>query len=294
MHSTFPSNLDVSSLSAQLKKDGYLVLEKVLSQDTIDALMNQAATLVESFDAESHRSIFSTKDQSDNTNDYHLNSASNISFFFEEDAFDENGKLRQAKSLSINKIGHALHDVDEVFSNFCRSDLIKKTVQEIIGISSPSFVQSMYIYKQPRIGGDVTIHQDNWFIHTTPLTCYGLWFSLEEATTENGCLYVIPGSHKEHPCQKRFQRTGNTVAFDVPAMEHPPKDEEFIAVPVPAGTMVLLDGGLLHRSFPNTSPKSRQAFTVHVVDSEAEYSSDNWLQRPDMPFVGFENPYLTK
>ena len=40
--------------------------------------------------------------------------------------------------------------------------------------------------------------------------------------------------------------------------------------------MIILDGGLLHKSYPNTSNKSRQAFTLHIVDSKATYSSDNW------------------
>lgn len=83
-----------------------------------------------------------------------------------------------------------------MFNNFCRSNDIQDIVKNIINIESPLLIQSMYIFKQPRIGGEVSTHQDNWFIHTNPLSCYGLWFALEDATTENGCLWAIPGSHK--------------------------------------------------------------------------------------------------
>ncbi len=52
-----------------------------------------------------HARVTCTK-QASTTDDYFLESANNISFFFEENAFQEDGKLRQDKALSINKIGH--------------------------------------------------------------------------------------------------------------------------------------------------------------------------------------------
>ena len=85
----------------------------------------------------------------------------------------------------------------------------------------------------------VTPHQDNWFIHSDPLSCYGIWFAIEDATLDNGCLWAVPGSHKEHPCQKRFIRTGNKVSFDVDKMEFPPRDDEYVSLPVPKGNYFL-------------------------------------------------------
>lgn len=58
--------------------------------------------------------------------------------------------------------------------------------------------------------------QDNAFILTDPEpTCLGFWFALDDATIENGCLWALPGSHKEYPVNKRFVRTGdeNRVGF---------------------------------------------------------------------------------
>lgn len=285
---------NTNELSHKLQEQGFLVLEKVVPDSVLQQLKDQAAHLMSDFDPASHRSIFTTKDQADNSNDYFLDSASKISFFFEADAWDEEGNLRQAKELSINKIGHALHDLDPVFSDFCRSDLLKSVIQQIIGIEAPHLVQSMYIFKQPRIGGEVGVHQDNWFLLSNPLSCYGLWFALEDSTLENGCLWAVPGSHKEHPCQKHFERKGKEVSFDRQQMEHPAPDEAYVSVPVPKGSLIVLHGGLLHKSYANLSGESRQAFTFHIVDSASEWASSNWLQRPDMPFCGFDNPYLTR
>ena len=62
-------------------------------------------------------------------------------------------------------------------------------------------------------------------------------------------------------------------------------------VPIEAkkGTVVVLDGLLPHWSGPNTSSRSRHAFTLHLIEASAEYPKDNWLQRSDdMPLRGFE------
>jgi len=50
----------------------------------------------------------------------------------------------------------------------------------------------MYIFKQPNIGGEVTCHQDSTFIYNDPVAIAGLWFALEDATLENGCLWLFP------------------------------------------------------------------------------------------------------
>jgi hypothetical protein len=52
-------------------------------------------------------------------------------------------------------------------------------------------VQSMYIFKQPRIGGPVDAHQDSTFLYTTPQSVTGFWWAVEDATLNNGCLYVL-------------------------------------------------------------------------------------------------------
>jgi phytanoyl-CoA hydroxylase len=95
------------------------------------------------------------------TNQYFLDSASNISFFFEEDSFDADGHLVQDKALSINKCGHALHDLDPVFRKFSRSEKME-CIYRSLGFQLPLPVQSMYIFKQPKIGGQVVPHQDRY------------------------------------------------------------------------------------------------------------------------------------
>ena len=65
-----------------------------------------------------------------------------------------------------------------------------------IGIVDPLAVQSMYIFKQPRIGGEVSCHQVATFLYTEPTSVVGFWFAIEDATLDNGCLWAQPGGHR--------------------------------------------------------------------------------------------------
>jgi len=98
-----------------------------------------------------------------------------------------------------NLMRTALHDLDPVFSKFSRQKKCKDVLDQL-GLHDPLLVQSMYIFKQPHTGGEVVPHQDSTFIHSEPLTCHGIWFAIDDATTENGCMYMLPGSHKGNSC----------------------------------------------------------------------------------------------
>src|SRR6185503_10045863 len=130
------------------KDRGYLVLEGFASESECDGLRARAEQLVQEFDPSEVVSIFSTHEQSRLTDEYFLTSGDKIRFFFEENAFNADGTLRYEKEKSINKIGHALHDLDPLFNRFSRSKKIRE-VASAIGLENPLLVQSMYVFKQP-------------------------------------------------------------------------------------------------------------------------------------------------
>ena len=194
-------------LNAQQRKDferdGVLVIEGFADPAACRALIRRSHELLEEFEPESI-SVFTTHEQTRTSDDYFLDSGDKVRFFFEEDAFAADGSLKQAKELSINKIGHALHDLDPLFDDFSRTPELAEVASDV-GFDDPRLLQSMYIFKQPSIGGEVTCHQDSTFLYTDPLTCVGFWFALEDATLENGCLWAEPGGHRG-PLRKRFRR----------------------------------------------------------------------------------------
>jgi phytanoyl-CoA hydroxylase len=243
--------------------------------------------MVEQFEPGTITSIFSTHEQSRLADDYFLGSGDKVRFFFEENAFLKDGTLKQSKEKSINKIGHALHDLDPVFNAFSRTSQLRELVSDL-GIKRPLLLQSMYIFKQPKIGGEVTCHQDSTFLYTEPQDIAGLWFALEDATLENGCLWAIPGGHKLG-LKSRWVRDGaGGMKFDVFDSSPFPEDE-LVPLEVGKGSLILLNGLLPHKSLANRSEKSRHAYTLHAISAESRYPADNWLQRsPNMPLRGFD------
>ena len=258
---------------------GYAVLPDFKSPGEIADLRAAAAAIVEAFSPPPRPPVFTTQEQSRAVDDYFLDSANEIRCFFEEESFDKDGQLKQAKALSINKIGHAMHDLHPVFSAFSRGPALAQAAQRI-GLRQPRIWQSMYIFKQPGIGGEVRWHQDASFFQTTPETVTTFWFALEDATRDNGCLWVQAGGHRG-PLRERFVRKGREVSMQtLDSTPWPLEDPSAVALEVKAGTLVIFHGLLPHYSAANRSPVSRHAYTLHVTDAEAAYASGNWLQRP--------------
>ncbi|KDO33791.1 hypothetical protein SPRG_01670 [Saprolegnia parasitica CBS 223.65] len=277
-------------LSAEQKAfydaNGYLHIENALSHETCDTLRARA-----------DHHLSHSKHQTRYSDAYFLSSGPRIHCFFEEDAVDDDGNVTVPLPLAINKIGHNLHSLDPAFRDVSFSPSVKGILQSL-GYVAPVVPQSMYIFKQPSIGGEVGAHQDGTYLYTEPQSVIGLWWALEDCTTSNGCLYGVPGSHLTTPVLQHFKRTTpfdgeeDFSKSDGPLLETVPatKPEFDLTCGTPIltkkGDLVLLHSSFVHYSHANTSDKSRHAYSIHVVEShETEYPKVNWLQFPkDMPF----------
>jgi phytanoyl-CoA hydroxylase len=165
-------------------------------------------------------------------------------------------------------------------------------------------VQSMYIFKNPRIGGSVMAHTDNTYITTEPkLTCRGIWFSLDDAMLKNSCLFAIPGSHKRKTDFFFKRKYGDEIVekegekpqkkceliYEPENMPDYPDMDKAVSLEVKRGSIVLIHGDLVHFSNHNSSEHQRHAYSLHLVESRgAKWSKTNWLQRDnDLQFKLF-------
>lgn len=291
MHTASPAAVTADDTAAW-ERDGFLVVTGAFTTDQCQAVMDRAGEIVAAA-ADHPVSVFSTHEQTRTSDEWFLSSGDAVRCFFEEEALTPDGELTVPLEQSINKVGHAQHDLDDVYDAFSRAPVMARTA-DALGVEDPLLVQAMHIFKQPRIGGEVTCHQDATFLPTEPQSVVGLWVALEDATLDNGCLWAEPGGHRS-PLRRRFVRAGSTdadgtafVDLDPTPLPAPGPDGRLVPLEVTAGTLVALHGRLPRWSGPNRSGRSRQAYSVHVVDGTAAWPADGWLQRPaDLPFRGF-------
>ena len=272
------------------ERDGFVVLPGFVPPDRVESLRHRIDDLVAGYASQGlpdgAATGSSTTEQTHAQDNWFLTSADVIRPFFENGAFDADGHLVAPMDRALNKMGHALHDLDPAFDQFSRTTDLASLVAEL-GVTDPLLLQSMVIFKPPRIGGEVVCHCDHSFLWTDPQTVVGLWFALDDATVANGCMWAIPGGHVGGARTRfRLDGTGGTTT-DV--LDPTPYDHgDLVPVEAEAGTLVAFHGCLPHWSGANTSDRPRLAYTLHVIDGTAHYRADNWLQRgADLPLRGF-------
>ncbi len=272
------------------ERDGFVTLPGFVAPDQIESLRRRINDLVDGYASQGlpagATTVFSTTEQTHAQDEWFLTSADVIRPFFEDGAFDAEGNLIVPIDRALNKMGHALHDLDPVFDRFSRTADLASLVAEL-GVADPLLLQSMVIFKPPRIGGEVVCHCDHSFLWTDPQTVIGLWFALDDATVANGCMWAIPGGHVGG-ARTRFRLDGSggttTDILDPTPYNH----GDLVPMEAEAGTLIAFHGCLPHWSGANTSHRPRLAYTLHVIDGMAHYRADNWLQRgADLPLRGF-------
>ena len=166
---------------------------------------------------------------------------------------------------------HKIHHVSCYCPEFLARVRDRRLTDPIVDLLGPDILglNNLYIWKAPKIGLGFPWHQDKWYFnhqYRTEMTV-GTWTAIDTADIDNGCLYVIPGSHKygilKHEDLEGSQQNEFKIARDA-------KDEDGVAVEVPPGTVVWFNNQLLHKSTDNHSGRFRRCNVAHYIGANAE------------------------
>ena len=191
---------------------------------------------------------------------------------FPETNIDQNALVRDGKAEATGI--HAMHKIHHVSCyrpEFLARVRDPRLTDPIVDILGPDLLglNNLYIWKAPKIGLGFPWHQDKWsFNHQykTGMTV-ATWTAIDSADEANGCLYVIPGSHKqgvrdhddlEGSQQNEFKRARGA------------RDADGIPVEVPAGSVIWFNSQVLHKSTDNHSDRFRRANVAHYISATAE------------------------
>lgn len=242
---------------AQWQRDGYVVREGVFTAEENDRLRQVAEDV-----AEGRRRMPSP----------HVN----------RNALVEDGKVAREGIRAMHKIHHPSCYLPE-FLQRVRDPRLTDPLVDLLGPDLLG-INNLFIWKAPEIGLGFPWHQDKFYFgkrfrtHTT----VGTWTAVDAADEENGCLYVIPGSHRrdivEHDELAGSQQSEFRLARGV-------DDAEGIAVPAPPGAVIWFHSHLLHKSTDNHSARFRRSYVAHYLSAQAEWMNPDRSARRGQPIM---------
>jgi ectoine hydroxylase-related dioxygenase (phytanoyl-CoA dioxygenase family) len=239
--------MDIDSMRAAWQEDGYFFLRSLIAPSRIDAILTEVVETIRSNPPASH--------------------VGEVSYFSGSDylIFPEvrpspaavNPEDRVAKVFSCHMSG-ASREIAE-------HPEIVAVVTELLGRSDIDCFQSQFILKNPGVIGQPW-HQDAYYFRFDRQPQVGVWLALGEATLENGCLWVTPGSHRDlrvfhHVPDRRpaavqayMEIVDQDVSNQVPAVMHP-------------GDVLFFHSYLMHRSTDNVADTRRAAMVYHYAEA---------------------------
>jgi len=159
-----------------------------------------------------------------------------------------------------------MHRWDDVSLRWMLDARLNAVMTTLLG-NEPYAVQTMLYFKPAGARGQA-LHQDNFYLRAQPGTCLAAWMALDPCDEANGCLRIVPGSHRWPLLCTEKADTG--VSFTDVTVPLPP-GQEAEAVRMNAGDVLFFNGSLVHGSYPNTTEdRFRRSLIGHYIDGRAE------------------------
>ncbi len=189
----------------------------------------------------------------------------------EEAAFPSDEALREMSADEVVShflcIHHA-HKISPLIHDYLAQPVIVDVLTRVIG-PDVKCMQSMLFVKSAGKPGQAW-HQDEDYIPTRDRSLAGAWIAMDDAKVDNGCLWIIPGSHKPGVLWPQYPHNDSRYDCNVMSYDYPYDASDAVPVEVPAGAIVFFNGYLLHKSEPNTRASGfRRSLVNHYMSASS-------------------------
>ena len=164
----------------------------------------------------------------------------------------------------IRKINQ-LVEGDDLFNQLGKNANIVSILEQILGPDIKMF-RNATLMKPPGVGSPKGMHQDSPYWTIEPMALCSCWFALDDATSENGCMAVLPGWHKKGPLP--HVRVTDDYVVDP---DHYDMNDTVLA-PVKAGGGLFFHSLLPHYTGPNQSQAWRRAIALSYMSAKSKYT----------------------
>jgi len=193
---------------------------------------------------------------------------------------------------------HFPHKVSAAAQRALHNPRIVEALTAVIGPNVKAMQSMLFIKSEGKPGQ--AWHQDEYFIPTRDRSLAAVWIALDDAIVENGCLWVLPGSHQRGVLYPTHEQSDPRFDCTVEAYAFPYRDEDALPVEIPTGTALIFSGYLLHRSLENSGRHGyRRALANHYMSAESllpwrpprEGEHMGIVDYRDIVLVAGEDPY---
>lgn len=179
--------------------------------------------------------------------------------------------LRKHPELSGEDLGTQLLARDPFWVRLVSDDRLLDIAERFVGPDIALFA-SHYISKPPYAGKPVLWHQDAAYWNLEPMNVVTLWLAVDDSDAENGCLRVVPGSHRREIEQMRDRPDIESVLGSEVAVEV--QEHEAYDMVLRAGDVEVHHPNIIHGSNANLSPRRRCGLTIRYIPTSTRITGD--------------------
>ncbi len=236
----------------QYREQGYLVFESLFSSEEIQALLKRLEDLV--------------WERVPRPEGIHIQIEPAV----------QRGEVQSGSLLEAIRKVEGLVEHDQLFWSFATNPKLTDIIADLIGPDIKMFRDALMM-KPPRIGSAKPYHQDSAYWSIEPPDLVSCWVALDPAGLENGCMRVLPGSHKwgmlKHQHLQDYQVDESQLDLS-----------QEVAIPLEPGGCLIFHSLLLHATAPNTSPYPRRAMIVTYMSARSLFTGPS-ERKPHFPLI---------